>query len=840
MESIAGRHLDNFYGRGEETAYAHRRGYRTVRWSYRSVAEGASRFARELESRGIARGDRVVLWGENCVEWVIVFLGCMARGAVVVPMDQIASPAFALRVLGQVEARLCVCSHSLSRGVIDTPILTLEKLVESISRHSADPYLEVESKGEDVVEIVFTSGTTADPKGVVITRRNIRANLDPLEREIGKYLRYERPFHPLRFLNLLPLSHVFGQFLGVFVPQILGATVVFQDTLNPSETIRTIRRERVSVLVAVPRMLDSLRDKIVRDLEGAGELSRFRRKFDAAEQTHFLLRWWRFRGIHRRFGWKFWAFISGGAALDANTEQFWGRLGFAVIQGYGLTETTSLISVNHPFRLGRGSIGKVLPGREVKLSADGEILVRGENIASAYLQGSEARPVSGEEGWFHTGDMGELDANGNLYFKGRGKNVIVTPEGMNVFPEDLEAALRLQPEIRECTVVGLDSAGNAVPCAVVIFKERGVDPGPVVERANGSLAEYQHMRHWFVWPEEDFPRTTTQKPRLGLIRDAIRASMTGRGGIPPAEDELGRLLSRITGRSLGQVSRKANLASDLHLSSIERVELLGAIEDRFQIDLNESRFTEATTLGELERMLRQPLPGEPRHRYPRWARSLPVAVIRFVVYYLLSWPATMIMARPLILGRENLRDPKGPVLIISNHITQVDVGFILLALPFRMRHRLAVAMWGELLHAMRHPPKSLGFFRRCLEQLSYFLVVALFNVFPLPQQSGFRESFAYAGECADGGLSILVFPEGRRTPDGKMCPFRAGIGMLARNLNLPVLPMRIDGLFELKQKGRKLAPPGAVTVRIGPPVRFDAEMEPEKIAAELERRVATL
>jgi len=840
MESTLVKYLNGFYRRGGEIAYVQHRGYRTSRWTYQAVAEGASRFARELESRALGKGDRILLWGENCAEWVIAFFGCVLRGAVVVPMDRIASPDFALRVFKQVDARLCVCSNDLAERVAELPILRLETLCQMISRHSGTPYLPADLRREDTVQIVFTSGTTADPKGVVISHKNILANLEPLEREIGKYIRYERPFHPLRFLNLLPLSHVFGQFLGVFVPQILGATVIFQDTLNPSETVRTIRRERISVLVAVPRMLESLRDKIERDLEGRHEIERFRREFLAADGVHFLRRWWRFRKIHNQFGWKFWAFISGGATLEAKTEQFWGRLGFAVIQGYGLTETTSLVSVNHPFRLGKGSIGKVLPGREIKLAADGEILVRGENIASAYLQGKEARPVMGDEGWFSTGDMGEMDADGNLYFKGRRKNVIVTPEGMNIFPEDLEAALRSQAEVRDCAVIGMDVAGNLEPCAALLLKNRCSDPEAIIKRTNRSLAEYQYIRHWYVWPEEDFPRTSTQKPRISLIRDTIRSKMSGDVKAPPTGDALADLISRITGRATGQLSPEANLSADLQLSSMERVELLGALEDRYQTDINETMFTEATTVGDLEQMLRQPVPARSDYQYPRWAQSWPVAALRFVVYYLLSWPATVLMARPGIRGRENLRGLKGPVLIVSNHITQVDVGFILLALPPRLRHRLAVAMLGEMLRAMRNPPENIGIFKSFLEKMSYFLVVALFNVFPLPQQTGFRESFAFAGECADRGYSILVFPEGRRTQDGKLSLFRAGVGMLAKNLNLPVVPIRIDGLFELKQKGKKLARPGTVKVTIGSPISFESAADAEQIATKLEKCMAEL
>src|ERR1041384_3004746 len=299
-----------------------------------------------------------------------------------------------------------------------------------------------------------------------------------------KYLKYDRLVHPVRFLNLLPLSHVFGQFLGIFLPQLMGGTVIFQDSLGPSEIVTTIRRERVSVLVAVPRMLQSLKGKVERDSEQEGDLAHFRRKLEDAEGKRFLRRWWIFRRVHRQFGWKFWAFVCGGAALDGVTEEFWGRLGYAVIQGYGLTETTSLISVNHPFKLGRGSIGKVLPGREMKLAPDGEILVRGENIASGYWQGRELHAVAGDHGWFCTGDLGELDARGNLYFKGRKKQVIVTPAGLNIYPQDLEAALRRQPGIRDCVVVALNRDGNEEACAALIAASTGADLTAIVARAN--------------------------------------------------------------------------------------------------------------------------------------------------------------------------------------------------------------------------------------------------------------------------------------------------------------------------------------------------------------------
>jgi long-chain acyl-CoA synthetase len=832
--------VEKFYARGADIAYVHRRGYRILRWTYRQIAECARQLARELQERRLGPGDKVVLWGEDCAEWVISFFACVLRGAVLVPLDRTCSLEFAQRVCRQVDARLCICSLAQPQIDPSLPRLALETLHELLTRHSRSPLSLPDIKCQDMVEIVFTSGTTADPKGVVLSHRNILANLEPLEREIGKYLKYERVFHPLRFLNLLPLSHVFGQFLGLFIPQLLGSTVIFHDSLNPSEIIHTIKNERVSVLVTVPRIMETLRDKIERDMELGGDLDHFKEEFGRAEKEHFLKRWWRFRHIHSQLGWKFWAFISGGASLGAETEQFWGRLGYAVIQGYGLTETTSLISINHPLKLGRGSIGKVLPGREIRLAPDGEILVRGESIAKSYYQGREMKPVSEEEDWFHTGDMGALDPQGNLYFKGRRKNVIVSPEGMNIYPEDLEAALKKQPEIRDCLVLGLERGGNAEACAVLILQEKGQDPKLAVQRANKSLAEFQQMRQWIVWPDEDFPRTSTQKPQTGMIQDFINAQFVRSGGEEAGGGMLAGMISRITGRRVDKISRESDLSKDLNLSSIEKVELLSAIEDRFQVDLNESRFASASTVGELEQMLSQPGQRRTDYRYPRWAQRLPVAILRICVYYLLSWPATLVMAYPRVRGRENLRHLRGPILFISNHVTQVDVGFVLAALPLRFRHKLAVAMIGEMLQDMRHPPRELGCIKRYVEKVSYWLVVALFNVFPLPQKTGFRASFSFAGESADRGFSILVFPEGSRTRDGSLGPFRAGIGLLATNLNIPVVPMRIDGLFALKKAGKKLVKPGTVTVTIGSPVQFAPGTDPFVIARDLETRVASL
>jgi len=834
-QSLA-EYLPDFLRHGWETAYVQRSGYRTVRRSYRQVAELAFQFARELEARGAGKGDRVLLWGPNSAEWVSVFLGCALRGVVVVPIDDIATTEFALRVHQQVGARLLVCSREHIQPGLDA--VPLEELTSALARHPTTAYPVPALERSDPLQIVFTSGTTAEPKGVVITHGNVLANVAPLEAEIQQYLRYEKFVHPVRFLNLLPLSHVFGQFLGIFLPPLLGGTVVFEDSLKPVEIVATIRRERVSVLVTVPRVLQSLKERIERDLANDGRLRVFQKDFLCAQGKHFLRRWWIFRRIRRQFGWKFWAFISGGAALDAVTEEFWDRLGYAVIQGYGLTETTSLISVNHPFRLGKGSIGKVLEGREVKLAVDGEILVRGGGVASGYWNG-QMQPVADDQGWYRTGDIGELDAAGTLYFKGRKKNVIVTPAGMNVYPEDLEAALRRQPEVKDAVVVALPRDGNAEACAVLILRNGG-DAELIVKRANDSLARYQRITRWMVWPEDDFPRTATQKPRKNVIEQAVQAQLGSGPGEHISTGPLVELIGRISGRSAKQLSPDANLESDLNLSSLDRVELLGALEDRYQLELSEARFAEINTIGDLERLLHGILPASTRYHYPRWVLRWPVTWVRLAVHYLLLRPAVFLLGWPRVEGRENLRGVRGPVLVICNHIGDVDPGFVLTALPARLRHKLAIAAGGEALEVLRIPPADRNPVARAYDRVKWTLGVSLLNLFPLPREAGFRSSFAYAGECVDRGYSVLIFPEGHHTTDGKIRPFQAGIGLLANNLQVPVVPMRIDGLFERKQAGKKFAWPGQIRVKIGAPIEFPQGTNPEDISRQLQSKVEKL
>jgi long-chain acyl-CoA synthetase len=393
--------VEDFKRHGDQIAIVSRRGLRKESTTYKALADLAGRFANLLDTKGIKKGDRVLIWGENGAPWISAFFGCILRGVVPVPIDVAGSEDFAHRVAQEVDPKLVTGSREQVRSFENALPF------EDFASLPLKPVGEIEGLSEsDPVQIVFTSGTTAEPKGIVHTHGNILASLRPIEQEMQKYLKYERIFHPIRFLHTLPLSHVFGQFMGIWIPALLAAEVHFESRLIPSDLVETIHNERVSVLIAVPRVLEILQTYL---------LEQFSPNLEAAKRFSPWRKWWYFRAVHRKLGFKFWALICGGATLPENIEQFWNTLGLVVIQGYGMTETAALVSLNHPFHASQGSIGKVLPGREIRLGEDGEILVRGDTVSKATWQNGKLQTQTSE--WLATGDLASQDESGNLKFR---------------------------------------------------------------------------------------------------------------------------------------------------------------------------------------------------------------------------------------------------------------------------------------------------------------------------------------------------------------------------------------------------------------------------------------
>ncbi|HEY3885657.1 MAG TPA: AMP-binding protein [Vicinamibacterales bacterium] len=824
-------------------------GYRTWRWTYGELAADADSFAARLRDQGIAAGQKIVVWCENRPEWIAALWGALLEGVIVVPIDYRASPEFLLRVAAIVDARAVLVGDVVDAAPLGSarPIWKLPEIVRSSRRPSEIARRSSDIGPDTTAEIIFTSGATAEPKGVVLTHRNILANIIPIEREVKKYKKYARPFRPIRFLNLLPLSHMFGQAMATFVPPMLPGQVVFTRSYAPDDILRQIHDRRISVLVSVPKMLEVLRDHVLRVAPEAADVPR--------PGMHWALRWWRYRRIHRMFGFKFWALVVGAAPLDPDVEAFWGRLGFVVVQGYGLTETAPIVTLNHPFHARRGAVGAPIAGVEVKIAADGEILVKGENVTRGYYNAPDETRAAFEDGWFHTGDIGEMDDQGQLHIRGRKKEMIVTPEGLNVFPEDVERVLNEQSGVRDSAVVGAPVPGSSAErVQAILLLAPDADADAVVRAANARLADAQKIRSAVVWPGADLPRTEgTRKLKRRELRGWLEGQHRQSPGSIPAKSasrSVGAILARF---APGRTIEPATTIDELGLSSLERVELMMALEEAFQITIDETSFAAAVTVADLERLAHGgavpgygpgQAPGSPGSQtveisFPSWNRSLPARVLRRVSLPTWILPLGRIFAVVTVEGLEHLANVDGPVIFAANHQSHFDTPVILDSMPARWRYRVATATSREFFNAHFYPER---YGRRAwlTNSLNYYLSAMFFNIIPLSQAGGgTRRTLRYMGELVATGSSILIYPEGRRTEDGRIGGFEAGIGMIASRLAVPVVPVKLEGLEHILPRDARFPTRGRARCAFGSPMSLTGN-DYAALAAQVEAAVRAL
>jgi long-chain acyl-CoA synthetase len=791
-------------------------GYRCWKYTYAQVGLAAHHFAARLGEYNIGKGDKVIFWSENRPEWIAAFWGCVLVGVIVVPIDYRASFGVLHHIQQIVDARLILIGQEvqLTRWEGQPAIWRLSDLEWTTAKNKA-PIVRIER--DDVVEIVFTSGATGEPKGVLITHANILANIVSPERIVSTYGKWFRPLFPLRFLTLIPLSHMFGQVFTIFILPLIPGVAIFMRGYSPHEILRQVRTRRVSILLAVPKILQVIRKHLLAEFAEAAA--------PPPAASHWIFRWWRYRRVHSLFGWKFWGFIVGAAPLARELEAFWSRLGFAVIQGYGLTETAPIVTFNNPFDIQEGTVGKPIAGVEIKIAPDGEILVRGESVTSGYYKAPAETLSAFEGGWFHTGDLGHFDAGGNLAIQGRKKEMIVTPEGLKVFPEDVENVLNQVPGVRESAVVGRDRVH------AVLVPVDGVDPSEIVRRANLRLEDHQKIRSVSIWPGERLPRTGgTQKLKRGDIQAWVES-----GGSAPAASDGQELIDVLRKYAPDRVITPDTTLDELGLSSLDRVELMIDLEQHLDTTIDESLLTGARKVAALAEISAPTSASE----FPTWNRIWLISAIRNVALSMVWLPLTRLLVHTRISGREHLASLRGPVIFAPNHQSHLDTPLILSALPARYRYRVAVAMWKEYFDSHFSPERH-TWYEWFLDSLAYWLVALFFNAFPVPQtEAGARQSLRYIGDLVGENWSILFFPEGERTEAGEIKKFQLGIGLIAGRLGVPVVPIRLRGVEKILHRHARWPQSGRVEIVFGAPLLLEGE-DYAALAKRVEEAVGAL
>lgn len=487
-------------------------------WSYRELSDTSIRLTSLLQSKGIAQGDRVILWGPNSPHWVTAYFASLRASAIVVPFDiNNTDTGFLDRIIETTKPRLIIAGADQKNMLPfnnSVPVLEMDH-VDRIPGSNGSPK-ETESYPDDLAEIVFTSGTTGNPKGVMLTHRNILSNIEAVQDVITI-----TPKHKL--LSILPLSHMFETTGGLLVPIASGATIVYTDTLKPASLMQAIHDEQITCMAVVPQVLQLFKTGIEQEIKKQHRETLWNYSNRVSPYLPMSIRRILFSSLHKKMGGRFDFFVCGGAGLDPKLANAWENLGIKIIQGYGMTEAAPIVTCDSMTDRNHGYVGRPIPGVDVRITPDGEILVKGPNVMPGYWKNPAATAEVLKDGWYRTGDLGTLEG-GRLRLHGRTLERIVLPNGLNVYPADVELVLK-QQGIRDAIVFGRKNHKGEEVHAILLL-EQPKDPKVLVQAANKYLAPHQQIRHWSVWPDSDFPRTHTLKPKRLEVIDRLKHGQT--------------------------------------------------------------------------------------------------------------------------------------------------------------------------------------------------------------------------------------------------------------------------------------------------------------------------
>jgi len=804
-----------------------RPGFRALRFTYGDILRMAHRAAVLLEEAGVGKGDNVIIWAANSPYWVAAFWGCQLRGAVAVPMMLQNTPEFVARLMDITAAKAVFKSGALKLDTsIAAPVLDVERVLATAGAVS-QAFTPAVVSPDDVAQILFTSGTTGNPKGVELRHRNILSNVYDVAS-----LDILRPDDHL--MSYLPLAHVFEQVVSLFLATAAGVPVTQAASLSGLHIRMNMVEDRPTIMLSVPEFLKLAVQQIESRAQREGKHGRLERLYRLPEGIPIRLKRWLARPVLRAFGGRLRLVVAGGSALDPGVGAQWESFGVMVLQGYGATETSPVVAVNRPVGRKTASVGPPMPSVQVRIAEDGEILVRGPNVVDGYYKRPEETAARFRDGWYYTDDIGEIDSDGHLHIRGRKKFLIVTPAGENVYPEDLETELNREPEVRDSAVLAIDPAGRFEIHAVVLPASGVVidDPQAIASRVNARLQPHQRIQGISVWDAEDFPRTVTRKVRKNEVREWLDSRM---GDAVPAKQfvpvgALERAVAAATGMPAEQILPESRLEADLKLDSLGRVTLVGIIEEEMGAVLDEGQIGPETTVADIREMLASRSQKEDRYDFRERPLGGCARFWRAVLQRLFVFPFIGVLAPMDVQGREKLDGVEGPVLFLPNHTSPID-GIVFKALPPRFRSRVAIAAGADVLYDR----PGLSRFAGALELLA--------NIYPFARESQVKSSLQYTGRLMDRGWSIVLFPEGKISTDGRLQQIKAGAGLLAVEMRATVVPVAICGTervvradamtFVMPRRSR-------VTVCFGEPMSFSAGEDYAAAAARIQQAISSL
>lgn len=803
-----------------------RMGYRTVVLTYAQVYALAQQTAAFLQANGVGKGDCVVVCAPNSPYWGCLFWGCLLRGAVIVPLNTQSTDDLVDKVVKQTEAKLFFTSRVLRHSMTGVSTFTLELLDDLVAPYRGHTPIVHKAQPGDLIEILYTSGTTGDPKGVMLTHANLMTNVQAMS-----HIMALRPMHE-RLLSVLPLSHILEQTVGFLLPCTCGATIVYAH--SHGAIAQLLAEFRVTKMVVVPEFLKVLMARVMAKVHDAGWLGFVKRLMIMSGRLPWWMRRLLFYPILKPLGGCLNMVASGGASLDPDLEAQWNAFGVQVIQGYGLTETSPVITMNSFTDHRPGSVGKVVPGVALRLSSDGEIQVKGTSVFGGYFKNDhKTSQVFTADGWFMTGDMGALDTDGFLFIKGRRKYMIKGAGAQNVYPEDIEEHLNRVSAIKDSCVVGLEQPGGAVQVHAVLLlrqplEEKQIDT--LVAGVNGNLATYQRIGGWSVWSEDDFPRSATRKIKKEVILEFLKGGVAHAPvqGEHRSSSKLMVLLASMTGVPVDTITPTTVLVRQLHLDSLMTVELLARIEEAFFISTEGWIIGPTTTVADVQGWIERGAPAQKPVRLKAWPRSWWARLLRFIGQPLVVLFVRMLV-RVTVEGKEHVPGQNAPVIFMPNHVSMIDPFFIMAALPAKVRRRISFAAAYDVLY------KDFWFVVPMTELLAY--------TFPFPRKEteNVAQGLTLMGQVLDRGYSAVVFPEGQVSESGQLLPLKAGAGLIATQMQVPVVPVALFGV-----RGA-VGPAGLwpkfrahIVVRFGQPFMVNRTLSIAYATAEVEKAIVTV